>query len=81
MRANEIATSVAKRAGVNRENESQGPKATTQRSFVEDTLETSQVVFLILNKPLEIQWERFSSWRKLAHTICYILRWKRLNQI
>ena len=33
------------------------------------------------NKPLEIQWDRFSSWRNLDHTICYILRWKSLNQL
>ena len=33
------------------------------------------------NKPVEIQWERFSSWRKFVHTICYSLHWKRLNQL
>ena len=35
---------------------------------------------LLPNKPLEIQWERFSSWTKLIHTICDILRWRRRNQ-
>ena len=38
------------------------------------------MVTLLPNKPLEIQWERFSSWTKLIHTICYILRWRRRNQ-
>ena len=51
-------------------------KLSTQRTIVEDTFEIAQGVTRLPNKPLEIQWERFSSWTKLVHTICYILRWK-----
>ena len=82
MRANEIATSVWLNGPAwLRENEAQWPKATTQCTIVEDTLEITQVITLRPNKPLEVQWERFSSWRKLVHTICYIHRWKSPNQL
>ena len=39
------------------------------------------VALLLQNKPIQIQWEKFSSWTLLVHTICYILRWKSLNQL
>ena len=80
MRANEIASSVWLNGPAWLiENEAHWPKATTACTNVEDTPETSQVVTRLPNKPLEIQWERFSSWTKLIHTICYILRWRRRN--
>ena len=80
-RANEIASSVCLNGPAWLiQNEAHWPKATAACTNVEDTSKTSQVVTLLSNKPLEIQWERFSSWTKLFHTICYILRWRRRNQ-
>ena len=32
-------------------------------------------------KPLEIQWERFTSWTRFIHTSCYIQRWRRSNRV
>ena len=82
MRANEIATSVWLNGPAwLRENEAQWPKATTQRTIVEETLEIAQMVTLMPNKSLEKQWERFSSWTKLVHTVCYTLRCKNFNQL
>ena len=72
---------MAKRAGGLVENEAPWPKATAACTIVEDTSDTSQVVTLLPNKPLEIQWERFSSWTKLFHTFCYILRWRSSNRV
>ena len=81
MRANEIASSVWLNGPAWLiENEAHWPKGTAACTNVKDTSETSQVVTLLPNKLLEIQWERFSSWTKLIHTICYILRWRRRNQ-
>ena len=80
MRVNELASSVWLNGPAwLKEKEADWPKVTIERAIVEDTSETSQVVTLFPNKPLEIQWERFSFWTKLIHTICYILRWRRLN--
>ena len=57
MRANESATSSwLKGPACPRENEAQWTKATTQRTINEDTLEIAQVVTLLPNRPLEIQW-------------------------
>ena len=82
MRANEFATSVWLNGPAwLRKKEPLWPKATTQHTIVEETLEITQVVTLMPFKPLEIQWQRFSSWTKLVHSICYILRCKSLNQI
>ena len=82
MRVNEIVTSVWLNGPAwLRENKAQWPKSSTQRTVIEDTLEITQVVTLMLNKPLEIQWELFSSWIKTVHTVCYIIRWKSLNQL
>ena len=81
MRANEIASSVWLNGPAwLSENEAHWPKAIAACIKVEDSSETSQVVSLLPNKPLEIQWERFGSWKKLIHTICYVLRWRRFNQ-
>ena len=62
IRANEIA-SILWQYGPAwlRESEDQWPKATIKRTIVEDTLETTQMVVLLPNKPLQIQWERFGS--------------------
>ena len=82
MRANEIASSVWLNGPAWLvENEAHWPKATAACTIVEDTSDTSQVVTLLPNQPLEIQWERFSSWTKLTHTICYILRWRSSKRV
>ena len=82
MRSNEIASSVwLNGLAWLIENEAHWPKATAACTIVEDTSETSQVVTLLPNKPLEIQWERFSSWTKLTHTICYILCWRSSKRV
>ena len=82
MRTNEIASSVLLNGlAWLVENEAHWPKATAGCTIVEDTSETSQVVTILPNKPLEIQWGRFSSWTKLIHTICYILRWRGSNRV
>ena len=82
MRVNEIVTSVWLNGPAwLRENEAQWPKFSTQRTVNEDTLGITQVVTLMPDKPLEIQWEIFSSWIKIVHIICYIIRWKSLNQL
>ena len=82
MRANKIASSVwLNRPAWLVENEAHWPKATAACTIVEDTSDTSQVVTLLPNKPLEIQWERFSSWAKLTHTICFILRWRSSKRV
>ena len=82
MRANEIASSVWLNGPAwLRDNEAHWSRATAACTFVEDTSETSQVVTRLPNKPLEIQWERFSTWTKLIHTICYILRWRNSNRV
>ena len=82
MRANEIASSVWLNGPAWLvENEAHWPKATDACTIVEDTSETSQVVTSLPNKPLEIQWERFSSWTKLIHTICFILRWRSSKRV
>ena len=82
MRANEIASSVwLNRQAWLVENEAHWPKATASCTIVQDNSETSQVVTLLPNKTPQIQWERFSSWTKLIHTICYILRWRSSNRV
>ena len=63
MSANEVASSVWLNGPAWLvENEAHWPKATAASTIVEDISDTSQVVTLLPNKPLEIQWERFSSW-------------------
>ena len=82
MRAIEIASSVwLNGTAWLVENEAHWPKATAACTIVEDTSKTFQVVTLFPNKPLEIQWGRFSSRTKLIHTICYILRWRSSNRV
>ena len=82
MRANEIASSVWLNGPAwLSENEAHWSKTAAVCTISEGTSESSQVVTLLPNKPLEIQWERFSSWTKLNHTICYVLRWRRSNRI
>ena len=82
MRANEISSSVWLNGPAWLvENEAHWPKATAACTIVEDFSETSQVVTILPNKPLEIQWERSSSWTQLIHTICYILRWRNSKRV
>ena len=82
MRANEIASSLRLNGPAWLVvNKAHWPKATAACTIVEDTSETSQVVTLLPNKLLEIQWERFSSWIKLILTICYILRWRSSSRV
>ena len=82
MRANENASSVWLNGPAWLvENEAHWPKATAACNIVGDTSETSQVVTLLPNKPLEMQWERFSTWTELIHTICYVLRWRCSNRV
>ena len=82
MRANEIASSVWLNGPAwLRDNEAHWPKVIAACTTVEDTSDASQVVTLLPNKSLEIQWERFNSWTKLFHTICYILRWRNSNRV
>ena len=70
MRANEIDTSVWLNGPAwLRGNEAQWPKATTQHTIVEDTLEIAQVVTLMPNKLLKIRWERISCWTNLFKLI------------
>ena len=82
MRANESALSMwLNELAWLSENEAHWPKAISACNIVEDTSETSQVVTLSQNKPLETQWKRLGSGNKLIHTFCYILHWRRFNQV
>ena len=66
MSANEVASSMWLNGPAwLSENEAHWPKAVPACTIVEETSETSQVVTLLTSKPLEIQWERFSSWTRL----------------
>ena len=82
MRANETASS-ARLNGPSwlSENEVHCPKTTAACTYTDGTSENSQVVTRLPNKPLEIQWEPFSSWTELIHSICYVLLWRSSNPV
>ena len=48
-------------------------------TIVENNSKPSEVANLKPNKTLDIQWEQFSSWRKLFNTLAYLLRWRNRN--